>query len=82
METTDRVAGFIVDELGFDGKREDLTLDYPLLANGVIDSLGLFRIVEFVENEYGIEIPDDELLPENFETLRAIGRMVDAHARS
>lgn len=81
MQSSDKVAGFIVDELGWTGPREALTDDYPLLANNVIDSLGLFRIVEFVENEYGVEIPDDELLPENFETLGAITRMVERHAR-
>jgi len=79
MQTSEKVAGFIVDELGWAGPRDALTDDYPLLANGVIDSLGLFRIVEFVENEYGVEIPDDELVPENFETLAAITRMVQAH---
>ncbi len=80
MQTSEKVAGFIVEGLGWTGPREALTDDYPLLANGVIDSLGLFRIVEFIESEYGVEIPDDELLPENFETLGAINRLVKAHA--
>jgi acyl carrier protein len=43
----------------------------------VIDSLGLFRIVGFLETEYGVLIPDDQLVPENFATLDTIARLVE-----
>ena len=76
-ERTARIRDFIVDELRSDGPREQLTEDYPLISGGVINSLGLFRIVGFLEREYGIEIPDDELLPENFETLGAIAKLAE-----
>jgi peptidyl carrier protein len=73
--TTDRVREFIVDQLGWRG--EYLTEDYPLLENRVIDSLGLFRIVGFLEDEYGVKIPDTELVPSNFATLQTIAGMVE-----
>lgn len=78
METTERVRDFIVDGLRWDGSPEQLTDDYPLIAGGVIDSLGLFRIVEFLEATYGVEIADEELLPESFETLRSIAKLVES----
>lgn len=80
MNTTDRLRDFIVDELRWDGARDQLTDDYPLLDNGVVDSLGLFEIVQFLEAEYGIEIPDDELVPENFATLSAITKLAQDKA--
>jgi acyl carrier protein len=73
--TTDRLREFIVDQLGWRG--EYLTEDYPLLENRVIDSLGLFRIVGFLEDEYGVKIPDTELVPSNFATLQTIAGMVE-----
>jgi acyl carrier protein len=73
--TADRVRAFIVDQLGWRG--EYLTEDYPLLENRVIDSLGLFRIVGFLEDEYGVKIPDSELVPANFATLETIAGMVE-----
>jgi acyl carrier protein len=76
MNTTEKVRDFIVDELRWDGPSHQLTDDYPLLDNGVIDSLGLFEIVQFLEAEYGVEIADDELVPENFATLTAIANLV------
>lgn len=73
--TTERVRGFIVTQLGWRG--DYLTDDYPLLENRVIDSLGLFRIVAFLEDEYGVKIPDSELVPANFATLDMIAGMVE-----
>jgi acyl carrier protein len=80
MNTTEKLRNFIVDELRWDGASEQLTDDYALLDNGVIDSLGIFEIVKFLEAEYGIEIADDELVPENFATLSAIANMVQSKA--
>jgi acyl carrier protein len=77
MTNTDRVRDFIVDQLHWSGPKDQLTDDYPLLANGVIDSLGLFRIVGFLESEYGVEIDDGELVPDNFATLAAISALAE-----
>ncbi len=80
MISTDRLRDFIVDELRWSGPRAALTDDYPLLENHVIDSLGLFRIVEFLEREYGVEISDEELVPSNFATLGTIAGLADRAA--
>jgi acyl carrier protein len=80
MNTTEKLRDFIVDELRWDGARHQLTDDYPLLDSGVVDSLGLLEIVQFLEAECGIEIADDELVPENFATLSAISRLANSKA--
>lgn len=41
-----------------------------------IDSLTLIRLVAFMENDLGIRIEDDELLAENFATVRSIGKLI------
>ena len=41
-----------------------------------MDSLALIRMVAFLENEMGITINDEELLAENFETLRKLGELL------
>jgi acyl carrier protein len=45
-----------------------------------IDSLGLIRLVAFLENELGIRVEDDELVAENFVTLRSIGNLIASKA--
>ena len=41
-----------------------------------IDSLGLIRLVAFLENDLGIRVEDEELIAENFATLRKIGELL------
>ena len=41
-----------------------------------IDSLGLIRLVAFLENDLGIRVEDEELLAENFATLRALDALI------
>jgi acyl carrier protein len=55
-----------------------LTDSYPLLEAEAIDSLAVFTIVQFLEDEFGIEVGDDDLVVENFATIDAMANMVDA----
>ena len=41
-----------------------------------LDSPGLLRLVALLETDVGFIVPDDELIPENFKDLRALGRML------
>lgn len=70
----DEIRRFIVEELN--GPPEGLTNDFPLIERSVLDSLGLFQLVTFLESEYGIQIDDEELVPEHFGTLGDIARLV------
>lgn len=74
----DRVRRFIVEELNWDGVPGELTSDYPLLDRQVLDSLGIFQLVSFLEDEFGVEIDDEELVPEHFGTLGSIAGLVNA----
>jgi acyl carrier protein len=40
-----------------------------LLGNGILDSLAILDVVAFIEKEFHITISDDELLPENFNSI-------------
>lgn len=46
--------------------------DASLLDSGLLDSAGLFELVSYLEERCGVTIADEELLPENFETIDAI----------
>jgi acyl carrier protein len=46
--------------------------DDPLLERGIIDSMGVLDLVEFIEQEFQIKVSDDDLVPDNFETLARI----------
>ncbi len=76
MTVSDQLRQFIISELTWHGSGEELTDDFPLLDNSVIDSLGIFEIVSFIEEQYGVEIPDEEFVYDNFKDINAIARLV------
>lgn len=68
------VRHFVRREFLYD--RDAALADDQVLFPDLVDSLGVMEIVDFVEETYGIEIGEDELLADNFTTLRAIGELV------
>lgn len=77
MDAVDMLRNFIVSEMEWKGKPEQLTRDYALIDNGVVDSLGLFMLVSFIEDHFGIVIGYDELNPQNFDTIGSIARLIE-----
>lgn len=77
MSTTTDLRQLILEGSNSDDLADRLTDDYPLLENQVIDSMGIFELVNALEQRYGIEILDEELVPENFGTLSTISRFVE-----
>jgi acyl carrier protein len=76
VEIEQQVRQFIVEKLRWHGAAATLTSDYRLIENDVLDSMAIFETVAFLEDQFGIEVQDDDLVPENFETISAIARLV------
>jgi acyl carrier protein len=47
------------------------------LGDGIIDSTGVLELVSFVESKFGISIADEDLIPSNFDSLRALTDFVE-----
>ena len=76
-ETTAKIKQFIVDEFMPDVPVEELDADFDLLTGGVVDSLGLLKVVAWLEDEFDIGVDDSELGPDSFRTVAAIKAFVD-----
>jgi len=70
------LATFIEKNLIADGRTKvsDAT---ALIEEGIVDSMGLMQIVTFIEERTGLRVSDDDVTPDNFETVAAIGLLVD-----
>ncbi|MBV8091828.1 MAG: acyl carrier protein [Acetobacteraceae bacterium] len=72
-----RIKQFVIEEFLPDVPEGDLTEDFDLIENGVIDSLGLLKVIAWIEDEFGVLIEVDEMVPENFSTIGTISAFVE-----
>ena len=75
------IRDFVLDRLAPTSGRSDIADDEDLIDSGVIDSLGIFQLVAFLEETFGIAIGDEEITPENFGSVAAIERLVASRSR-
>ena len=59
-------------------KDSGLTLedDTSFLENGIIDSTGVMELVAFIEATFGIRVEDEEIIPDNFESVNTLTRYI------
>jgi len=74
-----RIRAFIADELMHGDPGVVLDDDRPLLELGILDSLGLQRMLAFLEREYGVAFRDEEIVPDHFESIGTIAALVEKH---
>lgn len=77
MDYTREITKFIVEEFVPDISTEDLAADYDLLAGGVIDSLGLLKVIAWLEDRFELAVDDIDLEPDSFRTIAAINAFVN-----
>ena len=81
MTTTDhlneRIRNFLLEKFPLARKR-GIGFEDDLLESGILDSLGILDLVSFVEQNFGIVLSDDELLPENFQTIERVTAFVQS----
>ena len=56
--------------------------DTPLLEAGVLDSINLVRLIQFMEERFGISIPDSDFGPELFESPASLAAYVERRKQS
>lgn len=67
---------FVVENFLF-GRELDFSDDDSFLQKGIIDSTGVLELVSFLESNYGIEVKDEELLPENLDSINNLVRFLN-----
>jgi acyl carrier protein len=76
VDVEKEIRDFIVENFLF-GNREKLPDDdISFLQNGLIDSTGILEVVSFIEEKFGIRVEDDELLPENLDSVRCLADFI------
>lgn len=82
MDHTQTITKFLVDEFLPDVPADSLAADYDLLSGGVLDSLGLLKVIAWLEDRFDVVIDDIEIEPDNFRTVAAINAFVQNARRT
>lgn len=69
------IRSYIIDTIlvGYDDGFED---DTSFEDDGVFDSVGIFELIQYIENTFNIKVLDDEIIPENFDSLNKVSLFV------
>lgn len=78
MDAESDVREFLRDHVPTGQAGREISRNESLLDAGLLDSATILELVSFLEERFDLTISDEELLPENFETIDAIVGMVTA----
>lgn len=78
MDRIGSIRDFIINNFLFGDTSKLLSNNTSFLNNGIIDSTGMLEVINFVEETFGIKIEDNELLPENLDSLSNLDKFISA----
>jgi len=71
-----RVKRFVMENF-FVSDPSEIGDDTSLIATGMVDSTGMLEVVTFLESEFGVRVRDQEMVPDNLETIGRIAAFVE-----
>lgn len=72
------VRDFVADNFLFGEDPESLNNNDSFLETGIIDSTGVLELVAFIEEKYSVEVDDDELVPENLDSIDRLINFIES----
>lgn len=78
----DQVRGFILENYLFTADVSALGLDDSLLGRGIVDSTGMLEIIFFIEEQLGVKVKDEEMIPDNLDSVNRIATFVESRRKA
>ena len=75
-ETKAKVRSYILENYLFTDDESELNSADSLLEKGIIDSTGVMEVIMFLEEEFGVAVEDDEMVPENLDSVDNLVRFI------
>jgi acyl carrier protein len=72
MEIQEQIREYILENFMYSDDSDELRGDLSLIDSGIMDSTGVLELVGFIEESFGIQVEDTELVPENFDSVDRI----------
>lgn len=77
MGSRDKIRQFILEEVCPEANLDNIEDNAPLVSSGLVDSLGILKILSFLDDEFGVNIASDEIKHDNFATIATISGLIE-----
>ena len=81
QENTQIIRAFIVENFLFSSSDNSLKDTDSFLENGIIDSTGVLELISFLEEKYGVQVQDEEIIPDNLDSINAVVAFLERKVR-
>ena len=78
MDFKNKLRAFILENYLFSDDQSQLDSAASFLQSGIIDSTGILELIFFLEEECGIKVADDEMIPENLDSVNNVIKYVNS----
>ncbi len=75
-DIVDIISQFIINNFLLSDQKENIDVNISLYEKRIVDSTGVLEIVDFLEEKFGIKIEDDELVPDNLDSINKMSKFV------
>jgi len=82
LDLHERILRYLLENYLFTEDRNALGVDESLIGRGIVDSTGILEVVLFIEEELGVKVHDEDMIPENLDSVNRIAAFVATKRRS
>jgi acyl carrier protein len=76
MNIKQQIRSYVAENLLFNSKNYTLDDNTSFLETGIVDSTGVIELVLFVEENFGIQVDNEEIIPDNFDSVNNLATYV------
>jgi acyl carrier protein len=81
-ELRNQIRSFILENYLFTNDVAALDFDDSLLGKGIVDSTGMLEIIFFIEEKLGVKVKDEEMIPDNLDSVNKIAQFVERRRKA
>ncbi|MDY0019105.1 MAG: acyl carrier protein [Anaerolineae bacterium] len=78
MGVADKIRHYLEERLPSNHKGTQLTDNTLLLEQKIIDSIGMLEMVFFIQETFGLEVPDEDISPDHFDTINHLAAYIES----
>ena len=82
MPLREKIRNYILENFLFTDDQSALDVNDSFLEQGILDSTGILEVIMFLEEEFGIKVHDEEMIPENLDSVANLVKFVSQKTSS